>query len=68
VVTVEAHLFILAGYLAVWAFGAYLLVRRENRNLRHLCNVYRRELGEPPLFPDLRCDTCNPRPPAPLED
>jgi hypothetical protein len=43
-------------------------VRRENRNLRHLCNVYRRELGEPPLFPDLRCDTCNPRPPAPLAD
>lgn len=31
-----------------------------NRQHRHLHNAYRAERGEPPLWPDLYCDCCNP--------
>lgn len=60
-------LIVLAGILIVLAVTGWVgflvllsITHKLDTEWQHLCNAYRRELGEPPLFPHVDCELCNP--------
>lgn len=49
-----------AGLWAALVQRQFRVTDEQVRDLRHLCNAYRAELGEPPLFSSEHCDICTP--------